>query len=189
MKVLLNLFWVFFRIGAVTFGGGYAMLPILERELCEQRGWVTKDEIMDYYAIAQCTPGIIAVNTSVMVGYKIRRVGGGIAAMMGIVMPSLIIITIISAFIKNFAELQIVQNALGGIRVAVCALVMNSIIKMFKTGVVDLFCGGIFIASLCAVAFLDVSPILVVVGAAVLGIAGKWLMERIGKKKKEAKDV
>ena len=114
MKQLLELYRAFIKIGAVTFGGGYAMLPIIQRDIVEKRGWATKEEIADYYAIGQCTPGIIAINTATFVGYKQKGVAGGIVATLGFVTPALFIITIIAALLSNFAHLPIVQNAFAG---------------------------------------------------------------------------
>ena len=129
---LLDLFLTFARIGGFTFGGGYAMLPMLQREVVEKRGWCTDEELMDYYAIGQCTPGIIAVNTATFVGQKTRGAAGGIMATLGVVAPSLVIITVIAAFIQNFADLAIVQNAFAGIRVCVCVLILNAVLKLLK---------------------------------------------------------
>ncbi|MBP3925823.1 MAG: chromate transporter, partial [Clostridium sp.] len=117
MNKYLDLFLTFARIGGLTFGGGYAMLPMLQREVVEKRGWATEEELMDYYAIGQCTPGIIAVNTATFVGQSTAGTIGGIIATLGVVFPSLIIITLIAAFLQNFAQLPIVQNAFAGIRV------------------------------------------------------------------------
>lgn len=114
MKDLMNLFIIFFRIGAFTFGGGYAMLPALQMELVEKRSWVSDEEILDYYAIGQCTPGIIAINTATFVGYKRKGLIGGIVATLGMVAPSLIIITTIAAFFKHFQDIEVVQRAFGG---------------------------------------------------------------------------
>ena len=128
MKELFELFWLFAKMGSVTFGGGYAMLPILQRELVENRGWVTNEELADFYAVGQCTPGIIAVNTSTFIGEKRRGIAGGIAATLGFVFPSLIIISLIAAFLSNFAELAVVKNAFAGIQVCVCVLILNAVI-------------------------------------------------------------
>ena len=122
MNPYLDLYLTFARIGVCTFGGGYAMLPILQREVVENRHWATEDELMDYYAIGQCTPGVIAVNTSTFIGYKTHGILGGIAATAGMITPSLIIITIIAAFIQQFAHLAVVQHAFAGIRIAVWGL-------------------------------------------------------------------
>ena len=153
MNPYLDLYLTFARIGVCTFGGGYAMLPILQREVVENRRWATEDELMDYYAIGQCTPGVIAVNTSTFIGYKTHGILGGIAATAGMITPSLIIITIIAAFIQQFAHLAVVQHAFSGIRIAVCALVLQSVWKMAKKGVVDAPTAAILLITFIAVAF------------------------------------
>ena len=122
MNLYLDLFLTFAKVGVCTFGGGYAMLPILQREVVEKKGWVTEEEVTDYFAIGQCTPGIIAVNTSVFIGYRQRGVPGGIAAALGVVFPSFVVITIIAAFLTKFATYPVVQHALAGINAAVVAL-------------------------------------------------------------------
>ncbi|MFR8165798.1 MAG: chromate transporter [Enterocloster sp.] len=132
MNKLLDLFLTFARIGGLTFGGGYAMLPMLQKEVVEKRGWASEEELMDYYAIGQCTPGIIAVNTATFVGQKTAGIAGGIIATLGVVFPSPIIITIIAAFIQNFSDLAIVQNAFAGIRVCVCVPIFNAVVKLWK---------------------------------------------------------
>ena len=111
MKELWDLFWVFAKMGAVTFGGGYAMLPILQREIVEKRGWATEEEVMDYYAVGQCAPGIIAVNVATFIGQKLRGISGGIVATLGIVFPSVVIISILAGLIQNFAHIPVVINA------------------------------------------------------------------------------
>ncbi|MDO4741282.1 MAG: chromate transporter [Eubacteriales bacterium] len=183
MRELLDLLLVFAKIGAVTFGGGYAMLPILQRELVEKRGWVTDEEIMDYFAIGQCTPGIIAVNTATFVGIKRRGVPGAVFATAGIVLPSLVIITVLAAFLANFAEYALVKNAFAGIRVCVCVLIANAVIKLWKKAVVDLPTLLIFLLVFGFSFFTDVTPVLFVVLAAAAGIAIKVL----GAKKEAAK--
>lgn len=170
MSIYLDLFLTFARIGACTFGGGYAMLPILQREVVDARGWATEDELMDYYAIGQCTPGIIAINTATFIGYKRRGVRGAIAATAGMVFPSLVIITVIAAFIQQFAHLTVIQHAFAGVRVAVCALVLHSVYKLAKKGVVDVLTGIILAATFLAVVFLGLSPVLIIVLAGAAGI-------------------
>lgn len=165
-----ELFWSFMKIGAMTFGGGYAMLPIIEREVCEKKKWVDESEIMDYYAIGQCTPGVIAVNTATFTGYKVNGTWGGVCATAGVVTPSIIIITLIAALIRNFAHLQAVQDALAGIRICVCVLIFNAVVKMFRKAVVDRITLAMYLVILCATVFFNVSPILCVVVAAVLGL-------------------
>ena len=133
MNFYLDLFLTFAKVGVCTFGGGYAMLPILQREVVEKKHWVTDAEITDYYAIGQCTPGIIAVNTSFFIGHQLRKVPGGIVAALGVVFPSFVVITVIAAFLANFADLPVVQHALAGINAVVVALIASSVVKLGKT--------------------------------------------------------
>lgn len=182
MKELLDLFFTFARIGGLTFGGGYAMLPMLQKEVVEKRGWATNEELMDYYAIGQCTPGIIAVNTATFIGNKTRGVLGGITATLGVVFPSLIIITIIAAFISNFAELAIVKHAFAGIRVCVFVLILNAVVKLGQSSIKDAVTLGIFLLVLVGSLLLDVSPIVFVLFAAVVGIAAQVLLKKGGAK-------
>lgn len=177
MPLLLDLFCAFFRIGLFTFGGGYAMLPLLQREIVEKKHWATEEELLDYFAVGQCTPGIIAVNTATFVGFKEKKLSGAIFATLGIVSPSLVIITVIAALLSNFAHIAAVQNAFAGIRVAVCVLILNSIVKLWKKSVVDKLTLGVFIAVfLGSVLLSHVSPVVFIVAAAVLGIVVRvWL--------------
>lgn len=154
------------------------MLPILQREIVDKRGWTTEDELMDYYAIGQCTPGVIAVNTSTFIGYKTHGLPGAVAATAGMISPSLVIIIIIAAFIQQFAHLEIVQNAFAGIRIAVCALVLQSVWKMAKKGVVDVPTAVILVITFIAVAFLGISPVTMVVVAAAAGILVNLIRRR-----------
>lgn len=178
MKELVDLFFTFCRIGGLTFGGGYAMLPMIQQEVVEKRKWATDEEVMDYYAVGQCTPGIIAVNTATFIGYRLRGVVGGIVATAGVIFPSVIIISIIAAFLKNFADLAIVQHAFVGIRVAVAVLVTSAIIKLWKSGVKDGVGIAIFIGTFLIQVFTGVSPIYIVIAAILLGIG----MKKFGKK-------
>lgn len=177
MPLLLDLFCTFFRIGLFTFGGGYAMLPLLQREIVEKKSWASEEEILDYFAVGQCTPGIIAVNTATFVGFKEKKLPGAIFATLGIVSPSLVIITVIAALLSNFAHIAAVQNAFAGIRVAVCVLILNSIVKLWKKSVVDKLTFGVFAAVfLGSVLLSEVSPVVFIVAAAVLGIVVRvWL--------------
>lgn len=172
MEELWKLFIVFCRIGAFTFGGGYAMLPLIQKEVVEKNHWATDEEVIDYYAIGQCTPGIIAVNTATFIGFKQRGIIGAIVATCGVVFPSVVIISIIAAYLTNFEDYAVVQHAFGGIRVAVAALILNTIIKMWRTSVKDWLGIIIFSGSFLAVAFFNISPIPVVVISALLGISG-----------------
>ena len=178
MNEYLQLLWSFFQIGILTFGGGYAMLPMLQREVVDKHGWATEDELLDFYAIGQCTPGVIAVNTASFIGYKRKKIPGAIIATIGIVLPSLLIISIIAALLQNFAEYPVVQHAFGGIRAAVAVLVLNSVIKLFRSGVKSAAAVGIFLAAFAAVALFDVSPVLVVLVAILFGFLQGAVLRR-----------
>ena len=138
MNLYLDLFLTFAKVGVCTFGGGYAMLPILQREVVEKKGWATDEELTDYFAIGQCTPGIIAVNTGTFIGQKLKGIPGGILATLGVVFPSLVIIMILAAFIQNFAHLPVVIHAFAGVRACICALILSSVLKLAKKSLVDL---------------------------------------------------
>ena len=137
MNIFIDLFLTFARIGVCTFGGGYAMLPILQRELVENRKWATEGELADYYAVGQCTPGIIAVNTATFVGRSQAGILGGIFATLGVVFPSIVIILVVAAFLQNFMDQPWVVHAFNGVRAGVAALILSSVIKLFKTSVID----------------------------------------------------
>ena len=181
LKDLLALYTIFFRIGAVTFGGGYAMLPILRREIVQSRGWVDEETIMDYYALSQGLPGIIAINVAVFIGYKRRGVLGGIFSALGMVSPCLIIITIIAAFLSNFKDNVYVQHALAGISVCVAALILDAVVGLWKKGVKDVFGIIVCFVMLGLSVFTDVSPILLVVACALLGIGYKSFLGKDAK--------
>ena len=183
MKELVELFLAFARIGGLTFGGGYAMLPMLQREAVEKQCWVTEEELMDYYAVGQCIPGVIAVNTATFIGNKVKGVIGAIAASLGVISPSLVIIIAIAAFIQSFSELPIVQNAFAGIRVGVCVLILSAVLKLFKKAIIDTFTFGLFAVVFALSIFTDISPILFVILAAIAGIAVHVFFMKGGKAK------
>lgn len=176
MRTLWELFRAFAGIGAITFGGGYAMIPILEREIVEKRGWATSEELMDYYAVGQCTPGIIAVNTATFIGHKVAGIAGGVAATCGMVFPSLVIISLIAGVLTNFSHIPAVSSAFAGIRVCVCVLIFNAVLKLWKGAVKDRGALLIFLAVFVLSLFLDISPVLFVVVCAAAGI----LLTRLG---------
>lgn len=172
-----QLFKAFFRVGILTFGGGYAMLPILRREVLEAHAWCTDEELADYYAIGQCTPGIIAVNTATFIGYKLKGIPGGIFATLSLVLPSFIIILAIAALLENFAHLPLVINAFAGIRVAVVALVLNAVLNLLKTSVVDKATLVIFLLVFALASIFSVSPVWFVLMAGFAGILLKTWKE------------
>lgn len=180
MHELISMFLTFARVGAFTFGGGYAMLPVLQREVVEKKGWCTEEELIDMYAIGQCTPGVIAVNVATYIGNRKRGALGAVFTTLGIIFPSLVIITIIASFLTHFAEYPAVQHAFSGIRVVVCALVTKTIYTMSRKNVLDIVTLLILIFSFVAVALLHTSPIVIVVICGVIGF-----LLRGGKKKEE----
>ena len=175
MRKLWELFITFAKVGVMTFGGGYAMLPILQREVVENKGWATDEELTDYFAIGQCTPGIIAVNTATFIGQKQKGFVGGICTTLGVVFPSIVIISLLAGVIEAFSHIVWVQHAFGGIRVCVCVLIFNAVLKLWKSAVKDVWGLVIFLAVLAASVLLDLSPVVYVLFAAVAGILVKTL--------------
>lgn len=170
MRELFELYAAFFRIGGLTFGGGLTMLPMLKHELVTKKNWVKEDDLLDYYAIGQCTPGIIAVNVSTFVGYKKRGIIGAIFSTLGMISPSLIIVSIIALFLSGFMSNPYVAHAVGGIKIVVCALMLNTVITMGKKTIKNVL--GVVI---CILAFLiamltPVPTVAIVIVAGVLGV-------------------
>ena len=180
LKNLLELFLTFAKVGAMTFGGGYAMLPILQREIVEGKGWATEEELADYFAIGQCTPGIIAVNTATFVGRKKDGIPGGVAATLGVVFPSLVIISLLAGVITRFSELMWVKNAFAGIRVCVCVLIFNSVWKLGKKAVIDKWTAAVFLLVAAGAILTDWSPVVFVLFAGVCGVLLRTLPGKEG---------
>lgn len=170
MKQLMELFWAFFRIGSFTFGGGMAMLPMLKREVVVKYGWSTEEELLDIYAIGQCTPGIIAVNTATYIGYQQKGLLGSIVGTLGMVTPSIIIISLIATILRNFIDLPIVLHALSGIRIVVCALMLQTVYSLAKAGIKNKLGLFLFLAGFLIATFTPVPTILLVLFAAIVGI-------------------
>jgi chromate transporter len=174
MNIYLDLFLTFAKIGLFTFGGGLAMLPMLQAEVVNKKHWATDEDLVDYFAVGQCTPGIIAVNTASFVGYYQRGIKGCICATAGIIFPSLVIILTLATVLQNFADLPVVQHALSGIRIAVCVLIVQAVWKMAKSSVKNSFGAILFLTALILSLFTDVSPILIVLMGAAAGVL--WQM-------------
>lgn len=170
MKEYLELYWAFFRIGGLTFGGGLSMLPMLKYELVEKKKWVSEEQLLDCYAVGQCTPGIIAVNTATYVGYLKKGLAGAIWGTAGMISPSILIITTLCLFLNNFMDNVWVQDALMGIKGVVCALMLNTVISLAKKSLVSPLCVVIGIAATILAMFTDVPTVLIVVVAAIVGI-------------------
>jgi len=166
LKLLLS----FSYIGMFTFGGGYAMLPMFQRELVEKNKWLTIEEMTDLFSISQCLPGIIAANTAIFVGYKHKGIPGGIVAAFGVVLPSLIVIMIIAAFISNFADYPVAQKAFFGLRVCVSVFIINAVFKLRKYALLDLPAVLIFIAVFLLSLFTPLPVAALVASAGVCGI-------------------
>lgn len=169
LKKLAALYGAFFKVGLFTFGGGYAMLPMLQKECVEKHGWTDDEELLDVFALAQCTPGIIAVNTATFLGKKQAGVLGAVAATLGVITPSLIIISLIAALLQNFADIPAVQHALAGVRVAVTGLILASVLKMGKKALKHWLSWVIALLAFLLVALFGASPVYIVLGAALAG--------------------
>ena len=170
LQELLSLYFTFFKIGSVTFGGGYAMLPLLQQEFVAKRQWTTDEELMDYFAIGQCTPGIIAVNVSTFIGNKRKGITGGIVSTLGFVTFPIILLIIIAAFLQNFADYPIVKNAFAGIRVAVCVLILQAIERLWKKSVINHAALSLFAIIFTLMVFTSVSPVVLVISSGAFGI-------------------
>lgn len=170
IKNLFQLYWSFFKIGGLTFGGGLSMLPMLERELVQKRKWVTEEEILDCYAIGQCTPGIIAVNTATFVGYKKEKILGGIFATLGMISPSIIVISLVAAFFEMFLPNKWFAHALMGVRSVVCAMLINTVINLGKKSLKSVYSWIICIVILALGFFTKIPTVVLVLMAATVGI-------------------
>ncbi|MDA3799515.1 MAG: chromate transporter [Kiritimatiellae bacterium] len=189
IKTIFQLFYVFFKISICTTGGGYAMLPMFRRELIEKHDWVTDDEILNYYAIAQSIPGIIAVNVATFVGHKKAGFIGAFAAVVGIVMPSLVIIIIIAIFFNKFNEILYVQKALLGIRIAVASLLSVIAYGLMMKSLKNIFTVCVFVAVIIAIVVLKVSPIYVVLLSILAGVLYSFADKQNTKKQEENDDI
>ena len=179
MKTLIKLFFSFFKIGIFTFGGGYAMLPLLKAEVVEKQKWLTEDELLDYFSIGQCTPGIIAVNVATFSGYKLKGTIGAIFTTLGIICPSIIIICLIASVLNLYIGNQTVEHALAGIRIGVCALITALVLdmakKIYKQSQYKKLHFAIFCFSICMLLFTDISAVLTVVAASIAGFIPKLI--------------
>jgi chromate transporter len=182
LKTALTLFGVFFKIGAFTFGGGYAMIPIIEKEVSEKRAWISEEDILDIFAISESTPGPIAINTATFIGYKIGGVLGSAFATLGVVLPSFIIISIISLILTEFSHLKPVQYAFNGIRAGVLALLIKALVSMYKKNKKSLFAYIIMAGAFVLAAFTNINVIFVLIGCGVAGLTYSLITLRRAKK-------
>lgn len=169
-KMLVDIFTIFFKIGAFTFGGGFAMIPLIEKEMVDNKGWVEKEEITDLFAVSQCIPGAIAINTASLIGYKVAKRKGSIVATLGVVLPSFLIITCIASFFSKFSDLSIVKAAFFGIRSCVVALISIAAISVSRAAIKDKFCILLILLTVLIVEFLNISPVLAIMVSIIPGI-------------------
>lgn len=181
MNIFLELLISFVKIGFLTIGGGYVMLPMMQSELIEKKHWITEEELLDYYAVGQSTPGIIAVNVATFVGYKKAGVTGGIVATLGIIAPSLIIITALAGVIQSIDQYPNVQKAMSGINVAVCALITDATLNFIKKGVKNFVTLLVLLASFLLIYYVKVPSYLIVLGAAFLGVITYFVKNKMKK--------
>lgn len=170
MDELIQLYMAFFRIGGLTFGGGLTMLPMLKHELVGKKHWVEEEDLLDYYAVGQCTPGIIAVNVATFVGYKRKGIPGAIFSTLGMISPSLIIVSILALFLQQFMENSYVAHAVGGIKVVICALMLSTVVTMAKKTVRDKLTAAVCVIGFLLTVFRVIPNVLIVLIAGVLGI-------------------
>ena len=170
VKEYLELYWTMFLIGVTTFGGGYAMVSIIQKELGEKKKWIDENELIDYIAISQITPGIVAVNISTFVGYKRKGILGGIISTLAVVTPSIIIITIIAAVLANFYENEYVRHAFAGIRVAVCVLIVNATVGFMKKSLIDVLTIVVFACVLIVAVFTSIKTVYIVLGIIAISV-------------------
>ena len=177
-NMLLNLYLTFLKIGSLTVGGGYAMLPMMQSELVSSKQWITDEELLDYYAVGQSTPGIIAINVATFVGYKQRGILGGIVATLGIITPSIFVITALAGLISSIDEYPLVQKAMKGINVAVCALITDATLNFIRKTLKGFFSFIILAMSFVLIYFFKVPSYAIVLGAAVIGLLIYFIQKR-----------
>ena len=186
----VQLFTAFFKIGLFTFGGGMSMLPMLQRELVESKQWLTEEEILNYFAIGQCTPGIIAVNVATFCGYKRAGLSGAIVSTIGIVCPSWIVITLIAGSISRFSDIVWIQRAMKGVYVAVAALLARAVFTFGKKIITDFVTAGIAVGAFLAMSVWNVSGILIVLVAGIIGFCAQIIRngKRVSDNREEDKE-
>lgn len=178
LKKMLSLFITFFKIGAFTFGGGYAMIPLIQKEVAEEKGWITDEEILDVIAIAESTPGPIAINSATFVGYKVCGFWGAFFSTVGVVLPSFVIILVISFVLREFADLKPVRYAFFGIRAGVLALVLKAFVSMYRQCPKNLVSYILAALSFIIAVLFDINVIYIIIGCAVIGLIASLIAGR-----------
>lgn len=178
LKKICKLFFVFLRIGTFTFGGGYAMIPFIQREIVENNHWIKEEDIVDIFAIAQSVPGAIAINSAVFVGYQVAGVWGAVASILGVVLPSFFIITLIALYFHQFKDIPAIANAFEGIRSGVVALIVLAIIKLGKPSIKDVYGWCIAVGSFLLISTTSISAIYILLASAVIGLIIRTVLGR-----------
>ncbi len=181
-KKLWKLFATFFKIGAFTFGGGYAMIPLIQKEAVEKQNWISDDDILEIVAIAESTPGPIAINAATFVGYRTCGVLGALCATLGVILPSFAIILAISYVLREFQQIKAVQYAFNGIRAGVLALLFKALFTMYKKNTKNWVSYVVMAGAFLITAFTDVNVLFVIIGCAVFGLFSALLMDRRAQK-------
>ena len=189
LRQFVELYLAFLKIGAFTFGGGLAMMPIMQRELIEKRGWLTDEELIDYFAIGQSTPGIIAVNVATFVGYKRLGVLGGIIGTLGVVTPSWVIIMILAGAISSVDKYPVAQKALKGINVAVAALLTSVIVKFSKKTIKSVWNAALMLTAFALIYFFKVQSVWIIIASLVIGCLITMYKQKKAAKAVEASDT
>ena len=180
MKTVFDLFLTFMRIGAFTFGGGYAMIPLIQREVCTNKKWLKDEDILDIIAIAESTPGPIAINAATFVGYRVAGFFGAFMATLGVVLPSFLIITAVSFVLKAFGDLKVVKYAFTGVRAAVLALLLKALWSLFKVSKKNAVSYALMAAAFVLAAFVKVDAVFIILGCAVFGLIWTLIRRRTG---------
>ncbi|MBR3978189.1 MAG: chromate transporter [Oscillospiraceae bacterium] len=182
LKRIWQLFCTFFKIGAFTFGGGYAMIPLIQKETVEKKGWITDEDILEIIAIAESTPGPIAINSATFVGYRTAGFWGAFAATLGVVLPSFMIILAISYVLRQFQQLKAVQYAFNGIRAGVLALLFKALWSMYQKAPKSWVSYTVMAGAFVLTAFLNVNVLFVIIGCAVFGLVTSLLVKKEAEK-------
>ncbi len=177
-RTIIQLFLTFLKIGAFTFGGGYAMIPLIQKEAVTKRKWISDKDILDIVAIAESTPGPIAINSATFVGYETAGFFGAGAATFGVVLPSFLIISVIACVLRQFESMKVVQYAFNGIRAGVLALILKALVSMYKQCPKHLFSYFVAGAAFLAAAFLDINVLFIIIGCGAAGLIFSFAAER-----------
>lgn len=176
---LLNIFLVFLKVGAILLGGGYVILPLLTSEIVEKRSWITKDELVNYYSLSQCLPGIIAVNTAIFTGYKLKGKFGALAAVVGMCLSPFLVIISLASILAKLTTNPIVINVFWGVGIGLLIMLLLTVKEIWDKSIVDKFTFFLFLLVFFLTVFFDFSPVFAVVGSAFIGVIYKFIYKRV----------